>query len=66
MPNGNGILDGVVTLDEVKAALADVDQAEKAVELAQRMGFPVEDFRVRIRDSKEKFGKIRQVMFPGR
>ena len=59
------ILEGIVTLEELNAGLKEIDEAEAAVEIAQRAGFPVEDFRVRLRDSKERFNKSKQAFFPG-
>lgn len=53
-------------LEDIKRALARLEDAENLIAKAQQAGIDVEPFRVRSRDTKDRLLKIKQAFFPGR
>jgi len=53
-------------LERIKASLAELEQAERLSELAQRAGLDVSVQAERVREAKAQLLRIRQVFFPGR
>lgn len=54
-----------VDLDDIKRALARLDQAEDLIAKSEQAGIDVEPFRVRTRESKDRLLKIKGAFFPG-
>lgn len=53
-------------LEQINAALAEIENAEGIIAQAKAAGIPLERQEVQARDTKEKLLRLKQAFFPGR
>lgn len=61
--------DGPLTehdLEQINAALTEIENAEGIIAQAKAAGIPLERQEVQARETKEKLLRIKQAFFPGR
>lgn len=52
-------------LEAIKANLADLDEAENQIRLAEQAGIDVSTFKAQLRDQRQQLNRIRSAYFPG-
>ena len=52
-------------LDAINTGLERAREAQELIDMAQRAGIDVEEFRVRAREAQERLIRVKQTFFPG-